>query len=644
MESQFYGGQSTLAKELSSGQSHTVENFQGSGKTLYIEVNSISFGTVPSVAQVDIFLGNCSPDVISEECGTCVIDSDCPIPIDSCSEAACVAGQCSEKPAPGCITFEFDLLTDDYPDETSWKLLDNCNDGNIVAGQNSYNAKEESFEVNLNLPWSRYTLIVEDAADDGMCCDFGAGHYEARWNEQRVVAGGEFDTSESTTFGSCGPAPTQAPVVPTPSPTNGPGAVFLLELLTDKYPEETTWSLVDECNGGEEAFLGGPYDSEDSMLVISEILPLSRYTFTINDSEDDGICCGYGDGSYTVTWNGSVVQNGGEFETSDSVTFGDCFVASNPTGPPTGSPTGSPTGNPTREPTGSPTGNPTVGPTESPTNNPTRGPTGSPTGNPTAEPTAAPNANALPTAFPANSPTSNPTASPTTGSPTSSPTVENNENALFELNILTDDYPEETTWTLSDDCNIFNGVVASGGPFGNDEKGVNFQFLESLPRSKYTLSINDSADDGICCGWGDGSYSVAWDGANVARGGVFTTTEKITFGECETDDDTTGLFAVSILTDNFPEETTWQVQDMCDGRNKVLTGGSYDAASTMYDIAEKLPPSRYKFIIKDKEEDGIYSDDYGYGSYSVYWEGDLVKEGGEFGKDERTVFGLGSCP
>ena len=125
---------------------------------------------------------------------------------------------------------------------------------------------------------------------------------------------------------------------------------------------------------------------------------------------------------------------------------------------------------------------------------------------------------------------------------------------------------------------------------------------------------------------------------------LITTTEKITFGECEAADDTTGLFAVSILTDNFPEETTWQVQDMCDGRNKVLTGGSYDAASTVYDIAEKLPPSRYKFIIKDKEEDGIYSDDYGYGSYSVYWEGDLVKEGGEFGKDERTVFGLGSCP
>ena len=82
---------------------------------------------------------------------------------------------------------------------------------------------------------------------------------------------------------------------------------------------------------------------------------------------------------------------------------------------------------------------------------------------------------------------------------------------------------------------------------------------------------------------------------------------------------------------------------MCDNNKQVLSGGPYSESGTSHDFSQTLPPSKYKFIIKDSEGDGIYSASYGYGSYSVYWEGALVKQGGEFGTRETAIFGT-ECP
>ena len=112
--SPFYGGLSSLAKQLSSGESHTVTNFNGSGKTLHIDVVSISTSSIPSVAKVNIYLGNCVPGVVDADCGTCEKNEDCPaITDDACSQATCVAGQCTTEPAPACFPFELDFLTDE---------------------------------------------------------------------------------------------------------------------------------------------------------------------------------------------------------------------------------------------------------------------------------------------------------------------------------------------------------------------------------------------------------------------------------------------------------------------------------------------------------------------------------------------------
>jgi hypothetical protein len=90
----------------------------------------------------------------------------------------------------------------------------------------------------------------------------------------------------------------------------------------DNYPEETSWSIEDD--NGEEVASGGTYGSQpdESTLEIDLCLADGCYTFTLNDSYGDGICCGYGTGSYEVIdSSGTVIASGAEFASSESTDF-----------------------------------------------------------------------------------------------------------------------------------------------------------------------------------------------------------------------------------------------------------------------------------------------------------------------------------
>ena len=114
--------------------------------------------------------------------------------------------------------------------------------------------------------------------------------------------------------------------------------------MTDNYPGETSWELVNTCtNQVEDTGPQTPFVA-NTQYSNNWCLPEAQYRFTINDSFGDGICCGYGTGSYSVTWDGSVLVNGGgQFASSETTTFGSCATPP-PTPPPTPSPT---TPNPT---------------------------------------------------------------------------------------------------------------------------------------------------------------------------------------------------------------------------------------------------------------------------------------------------------
>ncbi len=95
--------------------------------------------------------------------------------------------------------------------------------------------------------------------------------------------------------------------------------------------------------------------------------------------------------------------------------------------------------------------------------------------------------------------------------------------AAITLSITTDNYGSETTWTIK---NASGTTVASGSGYGNNST---YNPTISLVDGNYTFTINDAYGDGICCSYGNGSYTLRGDGQTIATGGAFGATASHTF-------------------------------------------------------------------------------------------------------------------
>ena len=123
---------------------------------------------------------------------------------------------------------------------------------------------------------------------------------------------------------------------PTPPPTPCPGTTIDVDIQTDNYPQETSWTLTNACTSEVVAAVAqGDYEGRKAQMVsASYCVPQGRYTFIINDSYGDGICCGYGNGSYEVRMGSNIKASGGAFGGTESTTFG-AAQCTQPTPPPT---------------------------------------------------------------------------------------------------------------------------------------------------------------------------------------------------------------------------------------------------------------------------------------------------------------------
>ena len=94
------------------------------------------------------------------------------------------------------------------------------------------------------------------------------------------------------------------------------------------------------------------------------------------------------------------------------------------------------------------------------------------------------------------------------------------------LTINLDNYPEETSWDIR---NASGTVVASGGTYGSQPDGSTVTETACLPDGCYDFTIYDSYGDGICCGYGNGSYSLTNGATVLASGGAFGSSELTNF-------------------------------------------------------------------------------------------------------------------
>jgi len=111
--------------------------------------------------------------------------------------------------------------------------------------------------------------------------------------------------------------------VTTLSNTSDGDVVVTLSLTFDNYPEETSWVIKDDSGATVDS--GGTYASQadGATLNVNVDLPNGCYSFTINDTYGDGMCCSYGSGSYilTNTSNMSTLASGGSFTSSETTSF-----------------------------------------------------------------------------------------------------------------------------------------------------------------------------------------------------------------------------------------------------------------------------------------------------------------------------------
>ncbi len=166
----------------------------------------------------------------------------------------------------------------------------------------------------------------------------------------------------------------------------------------------------------------------------------------------------------------------------------------------------------------------------------------------------------------------------------------NTEGVIITLQLLTDNFPEETTWVLSEQS---GNVVMSGGPYTEDVTLFEEQFCLD-PEACYSFTIFDSFGDGICCDYGQGNYAIIDEEGNfllssTGEFGAFETNEFCATFECmltaminvNPESEAGGTDGAILITDqngsgnvqySIDGGVTFQSSNIFTG----LTGGDYD--------------------------------------------------------------------
>jgi endonuclease I len=215
----------------------------------------------------------------------------------------------SGTPDPGACNdnqVSFVLTTDNYGSETSWELK-NASGTTLYSGSGYGN--NTSYNEEFCLPNGDYSFTINDSYGDGICCSYGNGSYSLSDDSGVLASGGNFSSTETKTF-------TVGNV--TPPPPSCTETLATLNLTTDNYGSETSWQLTN--SSGTVLYTGSGYSSNSNY---NEEFCLSEgdYTFTINDSYGDGICCSYGNGSYAIVSGGNTLVSGGSFTSVESKGF-----------------------------------------------------------------------------------------------------------------------------------------------------------------------------------------------------------------------------------------------------------------------------------------------------------------------------------
>ena len=170
------------------------------------------------------------------------------------------------------------------------------------------------------------------------------------------------------------------------------------------------------------------------------------------------------------------------------------------------------------------------------------------------------------------------------------------------LTIVLDNYPEETSWTIT----AGGATYASGGTYGSQPDGSTVVEVTCLNDGCYDFTIYDSYGDGICCAYGQGSYILQdASGNTLASGGNFGSSETTNFcissggGDTTPPSNPTNLSVSNVTTNSA--DISWNASTDnvgVDGYNVYLNGGYIGSvAGTSATINGLTPATGYSVYV-----------------------------------------------
>ena len=122
---------------------------------------------------------------------------------------------------------------------------------------------------------------------------------------------------------------------------------------------------------------------------------------------------------------------------------------------------------------------------------------------------------------------------------------------------------------LYDECGVCGGSGIQEGVYDCDGNCVGGGTL-------YQFDIEDEYGDGMCCDYGEGSYSITVDGVEVASGSEFGASASHTF--CA---DAAACVQLTFVEDDYPEDQSWSFS--ADGV-ELAGGAGLDGSSATYNF------------------------------------------------------------
>jgi hypothetical protein len=222
-------------------------------------------------------------------------------------------------------------------------------------------------------------------------------------------------------------------------------------------------------------------------------------------------------------------------------------------------------------------------------------------------------------------------APPPSPTPPTAPRSCGSGEIFIEIELQTDDYAAETSLALTRS----DGTVLVTGTDLDNNRAYSSRRCEPA-NDCYTFTITDSVGDGICCGFGQGSFEVNVGGQRVGGGGDFEFENSVSFGQCTPPSVDVGLF---LRTDAYPEESRVALTDQSTGER--LWSFSFPEANTNYGATVSVDPRGcYVFEVTDTYADGLCCQ-YGSGKFDLSYDGPVVKSGAEFGSSVSYALGEG---